>query len=112
MDKAYEKLFPHEEFSRMKVVQYQDIAVSKDMACPECGGSNQFTYSFDKSVAEPVPVGWCDTDHGFMAVFECPRCFTRFRFHISTGGRYDEDRFYADFALLVHLYRHHQVENN
>lgn len=107
-ENIYEKLLPYEEFKGMKISQYGDIAVSKDMACPECNGSSQFDYSFDSRFAEPTPIGWCDTEHGFMAVFECPKCYTKYRFHISTTGRNDIDQFYADFALLVHLWRYHQ----
>ena len=97
-----------EEFERMKISQYDDILISKDMACPECNGSNQFCYSIDWKFAEPTPIGWCDTEHGFMGVFECPKCFTKFRFHIDSDGRYNKDRFYTDFSVLVHLYNHHQ----
>ena len=107
---TYENMLPREEFRRMKIVQYEDIAVSKDMGCPECSGSNGFSYSFDKDIVEPMPIGWCDTNHGFMAVFECPKCHTRFRFHINTTGRYDPDCFYIDFALKVYLYRQHRKQ--
>ena len=93
------------EFEGMKITQYENILVSKDMAC---NGSSQFDYSIDSRFAEPTPIGWCDTEHGYMAVFECPKCYTKYRFHISTTGRYDKDRFYQDFALLVHLYNEHQ----
>ncbi len=96
-----------EEFEGMKIAQYENILVSKDMACPECNGSSLFDYSIDSHFVEPTPIGWCDTKHGYMAVFECPKCFTKYRFHISTTGRYDKDRFYQDFALLVHLYNEH-----
>ncbi len=106
---SYEHLLQYDEFESMKIVQYDDIPISKDMACPECNGSSQFSYSFDKRMAEPTPIGWCDTEHGFMACFECPKCFTKYRFHISTTGRNDKDLFYRDFALLVHLYRFHQT---
>lgn len=105
---GYDKLLPYNEFEGMKFPQYANIPISKDMACPECGGSNQFTYSFNKEVVEPTPIGWCDTENGFMGIFECPKCFTKFRFHINTTGRNNLDKFYADFTLLVYLYRHHK----
>ncbi len=108
--KMYEKLLPYDEFKGMKITQYGDIPVSKDMACPECNGSSQFDYLFDDRFAEPTPIGWCDTEYGFMAVFECPKCYTKYRFHISTTGRNNIDEFYGDFALLVHLWRYHQKE--
>jgi len=98
------------EFEKMKISQYENILVSKDMACPECNGSSQFDYSIDRNFAEPTPIGWCDTVHGFMAVFECPKCFAKYRFHINSNGRYDNYKFYQDFALLVHLYKQHQKD--
>jgi len=109
-DHVYDALLPFDEFQQMKITQYADIIVSKDMACPECNCSNLFSYSFDSRVVEPTPIGWCDTEHGFMACFECPKCFTKYRFHISTIGRNELDRFYADFALLVYLYRSHYMK--
>ena len=65
---SYNKLLPYEEFEHMKIVQYQDIFISKDMACPECGKSDQFTYSFKRDISEPTPIGWCDTENGFMVI--------------------------------------------
>ena len=103
-------MLPYEEFEQMKIAQYANIPVSKDMACPECNGSSYFEFSFNKSMLEPTPIGWCDTESGFMACFECPKCFTKYRFHISTKGRHNLDSFYADFALLIHLYRIHLQE--
>ena len=107
---GYDILMPYEEFEHMKIAQYQDIFVSKDMACPECNGSSQFSFSYDKNMAEPTPIGWCETEYGFMACFECPKCFTKYRFHISTTGRWDKDLFYRDYALLFHLYKYHKEE--
>ena len=97
-----------QEFERMKVIQYENILISLDMACPECNGSSQFYYQIDDRFVEPTPIGWCETKYGFMAIFECPKCFTKYRFHINSVGRYDKDNFYQDFALLVHLYNEHQ----
>lgn len=105
---GYDRLLPYKEFEGMKVSQYASIPISKDMACPECGGSNHFTYPFDSNIEEPIPVGWCDTEYGFMSIFECPKCFTKFRFHINTTGRNNLDKFYEDFALLVYLYKFHK----
>lgn len=99
----YNNFITLEEFENMKVSQYDDILVSKDMSCPECGLSKEFPCHLNEK--EPTPIGWCDTNYGFMAVFECPFCFTKFRFHISTVGRYDKDKFYSDFALLVFMFR-------
>ncbi|MBQ9357530.1 MAG: hypothetical protein IJT98_09625 [Prevotella sp.] len=105
---GYDKLLSYEEFEHMKIAQYQDILVSKDMACPECNGSSQFSYDYDRNMVEPTPIGWCETENGFMACFECPKCFTKYRFHISTTGRWEKDQFYRDYALLIYLHKHHQ----
>ena len=50
-----------EEFEQMKIAQYTNILISKDMACPECNGSSLFDYSIDNRFAEPTPIGWCDS---------------------------------------------------
>lgn len=88
----------------MQFPQYEDIAVSRDMDCPQCGKSSYF----DESKTDPRRVGWCDTRHGFMIVCECPHCFSRYRFHISTTGRWDKKAFYRDFALSLRLYNKRQ----
>ena len=92
-----------EEFSGMVFPQYSGIARSFDMDCPECGGSSHF----DDGKVPAKPVGWCDTPHGFMLVAECPCCHSKYRFHISTTGRWDKDVFFRDFALTLHLFEKH-----
>ena len=87
-------------FDNMKMVQYQDIPIVKDMECPDCHKSD--VNGFDHEYAKPI--GWCDTQTGFMEVFECPRCYSKFRCHIDTTGRYNEDTFYGDFGLMYFLY--------
>ena len=69
--------------------------------CPNCGLSTSIpTHLNDKY---PTLIGWCDTNAGFMCVFECPICFEKFRYHISTTGRWDKEKFYEDFALHFYL---------
>lgn len=89
-----------EEFSGMEFPQYSGIAYSRDMDCQECGKSSHF----DDSKVPAKPVGWCSTPAGYMAVMECPCCFSKYRFHISTIGRWDRDVFYRDYALTVRRY--------
>ena len=101
-------MMSYEDFKKKECLQYESIPISKDMACPECNGSSQFDYSIDRNFVEPAPIAWCETKYGFMAIFECPKCFTKYRFHINSVGRYDKDSFYLDFALLVYLYEEHQ----
>lgn len=51
-------------FDNMKMVQYQDIPIVKDMECPDCHKSD--VNGFDHEYAKPI--GWCDTQTGFMGV--------------------------------------------
>ena len=102
----FDAFLPLSEFEAMKAVNYEAIPIAKDFRCPDCGRSTQFPIHMNE--VEPTPIGWCDTEHGIMGIFECPLCFSKFRFHISTNGRWSKDKFYEDFALLWHLWKHHQ----
>ena len=44
-------------------------------------------------------IGWCDTPYGYMMVCECKKCFTKYRFHGTIGGRFDFKRFSFDFMM-------------
>lgn len=87
-------------FNDMKIPQYEGIPIVKDMEWPECHKSD--INGFSKDCAKPV--GWCDTQNGFMAIFECQHCFAKFRCHINSTGRYSEESFYQDFELMYFLY--------
>lgn len=88
-------------FKGMKIAQYEAIPVVKDMECPNCHKSD--VNGFPPCIYAR-PIGWCDTPTGLMGIFECPKCFCKFRCHINTTGRYHEDRFYDDFSLMYYLY--------
>lgn len=90
------------KFKNMNVAQYESIPIVKDMECPECHNSD--VGGFPPCV-HANPVGWCDTATGYMAVFECPKCFAKFRCHINTLGRYDDLKFFYDFALIYEVYK-------
>lgn len=94
------RLLERNIFNNLKMAQYEDIPVVKDMECPECHKSDVNGFSQDYA----KPIGWCETQSGFMGIFECPHCFTKFRCHIDTTGRYSEDSFYGDFELMYYLY--------
>lgn len=49
-------------FDNMKVVQYQDIPIVKDMECPDCHKSDVGGFFHERA----KPIGWCDTQAGFM----------------------------------------------
>lgn len=88
------------EFDKLKVLQYEAVPVSKGLDCPECHRSSDW----DMSMPDPKPVGWCETKQGFMMIAECPFCFTKFRYHINTTGRYNLEEFFDDFALRLFMY--------
>ena len=93
------KMLSEKEFQSLKISQYEDIPKVMDMECPECHKSDAGGFLHDRS----KPVFWCDTPSGFMCVFECPHCFSKFRCHISSTGRYYLDRFSSDFSLVYFL---------
>lgn len=94
-------------FKKMKVVQYESIPIVKDMECPSCHKSDVSGFL---PCVSATPVGWCDTATGYMGVFECPKCFEKFRCHINTNGRYDEQKFFIDFSLICDVYNLKQFE--
>jgi len=105
-----EPLLEVSKFKQMNMAQYEAIPVVKDSECPNCKRSSVDGPYYGAHKGDfywreyAKPVGWCETSSGFMTVFECPLCFTKFRCHINTTGRYDKQKFYEDFALIHHLY--------
>ena len=69
-----------------KFTQWESIAYSWDFQCP-CGRC------MIDGVIKPNLVGWCETTHGYMFVFECPICFQKFRCHCNTGDKFDKKNF-------------------
>jgi len=61
-----------------KIPDYESIPYAIDYTCQHCGLSGT---DMEATAFRPDLVGWCDTPSGYMAVFECPRCFEKFRFH-------------------------------
>lgn len=64
--------------------QYDSIPYAGDYECPECGSSK---YIFGTKT--PQLIGWCSTPRGYMMVFECQECFTKFRYHNTGSPIYD-----------------------
>lgn len=95
------ELMPRNEFDNSKIAQFEAIQVVKDCECPECHKSD---ISGFLPCDRAKPIGWCETQTGFMAIFECPKCFTKFRCHINTAGRYNIESFYSDYSLMWFLY--------
>lgn len=85
-----------------KFVQWEGIEYASDFICPECGGSaiqGRDAY-FNVTLEKPMLVGWCETNNGFMAVFECPCCHSRYRFHPQIS-HFDKDN--LDFYLGAYV---------
>ena len=81
-----------------KVAQWQGIPYAFNFTCQECGCS-----SIGDIVTKPNLVGWCDTPRGFMMVFECPKCFSKFRCHCNTGDKFNKERFeYSIYEYICH----------
>ena len=79
-----------------KITQWQAIPYANDLMCQECG-----TSGFGESGApKPNLVGWAETNYGFQAVFECPYCGSKFRFH---GGDPCDDLETFDLKLGILL---------
>ena len=93
------KMLSEKEFQSLKISQYEDIPKVMDMECPECHKSDAGGFLHDRS----KPVFFGATPLQDLCVFECPHCFSKFRCHISTTGRYDLDRFISDFSLVYFL---------
>lgn len=77
MDKRLIEVLP-------KVTQYKSILYTKSFNCPHCDKSGFFD-SYGKEKERPILIGWCETDIGYMGVFECPCCFEKYRFHCTIG---------------------------
>lgn len=78
-----------------KIPQWEAIPYNADLQC-ECGESG-----FASWQQLPKLIGWCDTPRGYMAVFECPVCFEKFRFHVaSDSAKWELD----DLERGLHLF--------
>lgn len=80
-----------------KIPQYEDIPYAADLVCPECDKSGFFDYNYGNKHVKPKIIGWCETNIGYMAVFECPECGQKYRFHCTIGtwiANIDEFEYY------------------
>ena len=75
--------------------QYEDIRQSKDMKC-------LCTYS-DYTINRFNMIGYADTTHGYMAVFECKKCGEIYRHHIGSNSRNTIEGFKKDAGLALYL---------
>lgn len=87
--------FGDEIFDLKSFPQYDDIRQSKDMYC-KCLESN---FNHDKFNM----IGYAETLQGFMAVFECEKCYEKYRHHIGTTSRNTIKGFMDDAGLALFL---------
>lgn len=66
-----------------KFPQYEDIPYARDFICPNCDKSGFDTNN--NQLEKPILIGWCETNIGYMGIFECPKCGQKFRFHCTIG---------------------------
>ena len=83
-----------EEILPMKISNWESIEYSEGLNCPneECDNKSYSDHARNF-------IGWCDTPYGYMMVCECKKCFTKYRFHGTIGGRFDFKRFSFDFMM-------------
>ena len=60
-----------------KIVEWRAIPYANDLMCQDCGKSGFLC----PTGRYPNLVGWCETNYGYQAVFECTECGSKFRFH-------------------------------
>jgi hypothetical protein len=92
-------------FSDLKeFVQYQSIPISKSFVCPNCRKSGDGFYHVPGKGYIELPksklIGWCNTNSGYMMVFECTECFEKYRYHNCTTERYNFDKFKEELWLV------------
>ena len=69
-----------------KFPQYEDIPYARDLECPNCGESGFYRYNNSQQHENPNLIGWCETNIGYMGIFECPVCHNKFRFHCTISN--------------------------
>ena len=91
--------FIDEKFELKNFPQYSEIPYLRSLKCP-CG----FGSYLDSNTYRIV--GYCETDHGYMAIMECVSCFFKYRHHIGMDNVYDVDKFKKNAGLILHLQKH------
>lgn len=96
--------FDKDIFDVPEISQYEDVRHNKEFHC-ECGYSN-LLHNYNAII-----IGYCRTNVGHMPIFECPKCFEKYRHHINTIGRYNLDMFKDELGLILHLQKYKNYEN-
>lgn len=72
-----------------KISQWESIPYAADLECQECG---KHTKLMNQTAKPSRIVGWCECDYGYQLVFECPYCFSKYRYH-PHDNKFDIDDF-------------------
>lgn len=72
-----------------KMGQWESIPYAPDLTCQECGKLHNYIAHGN---LQAKIVGWCECDYGYQLVFECPYCFSKFRYH-PHDNKFDIDDF-------------------
>lgn len=92
-----------------KIPQWEDIPYAADLQCQECGKGNFENYNMPNYKEHaPIAVGWCETPNGYMGVFECPFCWSKFRFHCGGHKLGDIDDFNFKFHQWLFMCQNYQ----
>ena len=87
--------------------QYEAIPYAGEFICPNCGGSGNGYHHVPGDGYVLLPdahlIGWCSTQAGYMMVYECPKCFEKFRYHNVTTERNNWEHFKNELWLVWFL---------
>lgn len=78
--------------------QYSDTHYAPDFVCPECRKSGFMEFAGENPKSEPNVIGWADTPSGYVGIYECQFCGTKYRFHSASKNRFNKDDFEHDFV--------------
>ena len=87
-----------EEMLPMKISNWESIEYSEGLNCPNENCDNKSCSYHARNI-----IGWCDTPYGYMIVCECKKCFTKYRFHGTIGGKFDFENFADNFLMRVEM---------
>lgn len=74
-----------------KIAQWESIPYALDLICQECREPHRYASVGNTGHTAKI-VGWVECEYGYQLVFECPYCFTKFRYH-PHDKKYDIDDF-------------------
>ena len=77
----------------LKLPDYANIDWNKSCMCERC--------NFTREEQNAEMIGWVETDYGLMAVFECQKCFEKYRNHITIASCWDKEEFYNSFYDIM-----------